>query len=129
MEIKINKAAEPQWESWDYAIVSKEDLFSPKRWGYTVDWDIILKQVEKIQQVSQMIDVDIYPSKPFFDALDLLETNMLMLDDMVYYLTGIRIDGNIPLSEEAQNRLLFWNMDCYKVLRKIVDGLNRLYPT
>ena len=123
MRLKINKAAEPQWESWDYAIASKEDLFSAKRWGYTVDWDIILNQVEKIQQVSQMIDVDIYPSQPFFDTLDLLETNMLVLDDMVYYLTGIRIDGNIPLSEEAQMRLGFWNMDCYEVLGKIIEGL------
>ena len=102
MRTKINKAAEPQWGSWDYAIASREDLFSYEHWGRTVDWDIILKQVEKIQHASQMIDIDLYPSQPFFDALDLMETHLLVLDDMVYYLTGVRIDGNKPLSEETQ---------------------------
>ena len=123
MRTKINKAAEPQWGSWDYAIASREDLFSYEHWGRTVDWDIILKQVEKIQHASQMIDIDLYPSQPFFDALDLMETHLLVLDDMVYYLTGVRIDGNKPLSEETQMRLCFWNMDCYEVLGKIVEGL------
>jgi hypothetical protein len=123
MAIQRNEAAEPQWNEWDYAEISKLDMFSFKRWRRTVDWEIILKQVEKTRQASQMIDIRLYPSKLFFAAIDLLEANLYMIDDMFYYLTGLRLIDTIPGAEEVRNRLGFWNMDCYKVLEQIGEGL------
>lgn len=122
MGIKRNEVAEPQWTKWDYAVISKEDLFSGKRWRETPDWNIILKQVEKTRQASQMIDIRLYPSKLFFAALDLLEANLYMIDDMFYYLTGMRLIGT-TLGSEVQNVLGFWSMDSYKVLEQIEEGL------
>ena len=115
MGIKRNKAAEPQWNFMDYAVRSKEHLFSDGRWGEKVNWDIILKQVEKTQQASQMIDINIYPSSLFFTAIDLLEANLLMVDDLFYYLTGIRMTETKIFFEEVRHRLGFWNMDSYKI--------------
>ena len=123
MGIKRNKAAEPQWNFMDYAVRSKEHLFSDGRWGEKVNWDIILKQVEKTQQASQMIDINIYPSSLFFTAIDLLEANLLMVDDLFYYLTGIRMTETKIFFEEVRHRLGFWNMDSYKVLNQISEGL------
>lgn len=123
MGFKRNEVAEPRWDFLDYAVKSKEDLFSAGRWGETVNWNIILKQVEKTRQASQMIDIDIYPSKLFFTAIDLLEANLLMVDDLFYYLTGIRITKTKIFHEEVRNRLGFWNMDSYKVLNQIREGL------
>ena len=122
MGIKRNEAAEPQWTKWDYAVISKESLFSGNRWRKTPDWNIILKQVEKTRQASQMIDIRLYPSKLFFAALDLLEANLYMIDDMFYFLTGMRMIGTKPRSE-VQNALGFWSMDSYKVLEQIQEGL------
>ena len=123
MGIKRNKVEEPQWTEWDYAEESKHGVFSRERWGKTVDWDIILKQVEKTRQASQMIDIHLYPSILFFNAIDLLEANLYMIDDMFYYLTGIRLIGTKPRSEQVRNKLGFWNMDCYKVLEQVQDRL------
>lgn len=125
MGIKRNEVAEPQWTKWDYAVISKEDLFSGKRWRETPDWNIILKQVEKTRQASQMIDIRLYPSKLFFAALDLLEANLYMIDDMFFFLTGMRMIGTKPRSEEVKNVLGFWSMDSYKVLEQIKKGLNQ----
>ena len=123
MGIKRNEVEEPQWTKWDYAVISKEDLFSGKRWRETPDWNIILKQVEKTRQASQMIDIRLYPSKLFFAALDLLEANLYMIDDMFFFLTGMRMIGTKPRSEEVKNVLGFWSMDSYKVLEQIKKGL------
>lgn len=122
MGIKRNEVAEPKWTEWDYALISKESLFSGKRWRKTPDWNIILKQVEKTRQVSQMIDIRLYPSKLFFAAVDMLEANLYMIDDMFYFLTGMRMIGNLP-GPEVQNALGFWSMDSYKVLEQIEEGL------
>ena len=119
MRIKRNEVAEPQWNFLDYAVSSREALFSPERWGKTADWHIILNQVEKTRKASQMIDIKIYPSSLFLTAIDLLEANLLMVDDLFYYLTGVRIPWNKQEWEEARKRLVFWNMDCYEVLKKI----------
>lgn len=123
MGIKRNEVEEPHWTKWDYADKTKMDLFSSKRWRKTPDWNIILKQVEKTRQVSQMIDIRLYPSKLFFAALDLLEANLYMIDDMFYFLTGMRMIGTKPRSEEVKNALGFWSMDKYKVLEQIEEGL------
>ena len=96
MGIKRNDVPEPQWIEYDYAIRSKEDLFSTKRWRQTVRWDIMLSHIEKTRQASQMISIVFYPSKLFFDSLDLLEANLLVLDDLFYSLTGMRIAGTDP---------------------------------
>ena len=123
MGIKRNEVAEPQWTKWDYAVISKESLFSGKRWRKTPDWNIILKQVEKTRQASQMLDIRLYPSKLFFAALDMFEANLYMIDDMFYLLTGMRMIGTKPMSEEVKNALGFWSMDSYKVLEQIAEGL------
>ena len=123
MGIKRNEVAEPQWNFLDYAVISKEDLFSPERWGKTVDWHVILNQVEKTRKASQMIDIKIYPSSLFLTAIDQLEANLLMVDDLFYYLTGVRIPRKEQEWKEARKRLVFWNMDCYEVLKKIRKGL------
>lgn len=125
MKIKRNEV-DPQWYDWEYAVISKEDLFHPKRWRKTVEWDIILKHVERMRQASQMIDISFYPSKLFFFALDQLEINLYVLDDLFYYYTGVRLAGTNARSEEVQYRLGFWNMDCYKVLKQISTGLRQI---
>jgi len=123
MGIIRNEVAEPQWSSYDYVEKSKADMFSAERWRRTVDWEIILKQVEKTRQASQMIDIRLYPSKLFFAAIDLLEAHLYMIDDMFYYLTGLRLIDAKPGADEVRNRLGFWNMDCYQVLEQIEEGL------
>lgn len=123
MGIKRNKLAEPQWNFLDYAEISKEDLFSAERWGKTADWHIILNQVEKTRKASQMIDIKIYPSSLFLTAIDLFEANLLMVDDLFYHLTGIRMTETKIYFEEVRNKLGFWNMDSYKVLNQICEEL------
>lgn len=123
MGIKRNEVEEPQWTEWDYAVKTKEELFSAKRWRKTPDWSIILKQVERTRQASQMIDIRLYPSTLFFHAIDLLEANLYVIDDMFYYLTGMRLIGTKPRSEELKLKLGFWSMDSYKVLEQIEEGL------
>lgn len=125
MEIKRNEVAEPQWDEWDYAIRSKADLFSWERWRKTVKWEIILTQVEKTRQASQMIDISIYPSTVFFAAIDLLEANLYMTDDIFYYLTGLRMTEAEGLKQDMLMALGFWNMDCYKILEQILEGLHQ----
>ena len=123
MGIQRNEVAEPQCDHLDYSINS--DLFSLERWGETVNWDIILKQVEKTRQASQMIDISIYPSGLFFTAIDLLEANLLMVDDLFSYITGMRISGPKLGMEDIYKVLGFWNMDSYKVLKQIRKELNK----
>ena len=123
MSIQRNKVPEPQWDKWDYAERIKHDLFSNERWGKTVEWDIILKQVEKTRQASQMIDIKLYPSALFFAAIDLLKANLYVLDDMFYFLTGVRMTETRTGSEKMMNVLGFWNMDSYNMLKQIYDGL------
>lgn len=125
MGIKRNEVEEPRWDDMDYPIRSDKDLFFPKRWRKTVDWNIILKQVERTRQASRMIDISIYPSTLFFTALDLLEANLYVIDDMFYYLTGMRMIGAKPRSEKVKLKLGFWNMDCYKVLKQIGEELHQ----
>jgi hypothetical protein len=123
MGIKRNDAAKPEWNDMDYAVSNQEDIFSLTRWKREVNWDIILMQVEKTRQASQMIDISLYPSTVFFAAIDLLEANLYMVDDMFYYLTGLRMTETHPRSEEASKALGFWNMDSYKELERIGEEL------
>lgn len=125
MGIKRNEVADPEWNDMDYAVISKADIFSLKRWKRTVRWDIILSQVENMRQASQMIDISLYPSTVFFAAIDLLEANLYMVDDMFYYLTGLRMTETHPRSEEASKALGFWNMDSYKELERIGEELTQ----
>ena len=126
MRIKRKEAADPQWRDWEYAVISKEDLFHPKRWKRTVEWEIILKHVERMRQASQMIDISSYPSKLFFIAIDQLEANLYVLHDLFYYLTGVRLSETNLASEEELNPLSFWNMDRYKMLEQISKGLRQI---
>lgn len=123
MGIQRNEVEEPHWTIFDYVRICESDLFSSERWGAVVAWDIILKQVERVQHASQMIDISLYPSPLFFNAVDLLEANVHVVTDLFYYLTGIKMTDTRPMSEEMLDRLGFWNMDCYKVLKQIQRGL------
>ena len=72
-----------------------------------------------------MIDIHLYPSTLFFTALDMLETNLYVIDDLFYFLTCQRLIGGNFMSKPVLYALGFWNMDCYKVLEQITEGLHQ----
>ena len=125
MGIKRKEIAEPQCDDNDYVVQNFLGYFYPTRWNRTPDWNIILKQVEKTRQASQMIDIHLYPSTLFFTALDMLETNLYVIDDLFYFLTCQRLIGGNFMSKPVLYTLGFWNMDCYKVLEQITEGLHQ----
>jgi hypothetical protein len=126
MGIKRNKVAEPQWDNWDYAERVKHDLFSSERWKETMDWNTILEHVKRMENACQMIETN-YPTRLFCAYADLLEANLYILDDLFYFLTGVRIgsgEGYGMIS--AYLRLRFWNMGFYKEMEAIAEGLDRI---
>ena len=126
MGIKRSKTKRLELDVRDYAIIITGDLFSNWHWGKTGNWNIILKQVKIAQHACQMIDISLYPSKLFFAAIDLLEAHLLVLDDLFFYITGLRIMEIKSANDTFIQRLSFWNMDSYKVLEQICDGLDQI---
>jgi len=116
---------EPQCDYNDYVVQNFRGYFFSTRWNRTPDWNIILKQVEKTRHASQMIDIHLYPSTLFLTALDMLETNLYVIDDLFYYMTCQRLIGGDYMSKPVLYTLGFWNMDCYKVLEQITKGLHQ----
>ena len=123
MGIKRNEVEKPEFDITDSVVQNFKGYFFPSRWRRTPDWNIILKQVERTRQASQMIDINLYPSTIFWAALDMLETNLYVIDDMFHFLTCQRLIGGDPMSKAVQYTLGFWNMDCYKILEQICEGL------
>lgn len=123
MGIRRNEAEEPELDITDNVENKFLGYFFKARWRRTPDWNIILKHVERTRQASQMIDISLYPSTTFFAALDMLETNLYVIDDLFYYLTCQRLIGGDPMSKAVLYTLGFWNMDCYKILEQISEGL------
>lgn len=119
------KVAEPKFDHNDYVVQNFRGYFFPTRWNVTPDWNIILKQVERTRQASQMIDIHLYPSTLFLTAIDMLETNLYVIDDLFYYLTCQRLIGGDFMSKPVLYTLGFWNMDCYKVLEQIREELHQ----
>lgn len=128
MGIKRNELAEPRWNDWDYAKIDKENLFSYDLWKRTINWKLLIEHIKKTECACQPINGYIYPSRLFTAYIDILEANMCILNDIFYYETGIR-----PKAENketwfimATHYLKFWNMDWYKEMKMIYDGLHRI---
>ena len=128
MGIKRNKLAEPQWESFEYAKIDKENLFSYDLWKHTINWNLLLEHIKKTEGACQMINEYIYPSRLFTAYIDILEANMCILNDIVYYEIGIHPTANTKETWFilATHYLRFWNMDWYKEMKMIYDGLHRI---
>lgn len=128
MGIKRNKLAEPQWESFEYAKIDKENLFSYNLWKNTINWNLLLEHIKKTEGVCQMINEYIYPSRLFMAYINILEANMCILNDIFYYEIGIHPEAD---TKEmwlimAADHLKFWNMDWYKEMKMTYDGLHRI---
>ena len=128
MGIKRNKLAEPQWESFEYAKIDKENLFSYNLWKHTINWNLLLEHIKKTEGACQMINEYIYPSRLFTACIDILEANMCILNDIFYYEMGVHPTAN---TKEmwlilGAHYLRFWNMDWYKEMKMIYDGLHRI---
>lgn len=128
MGIQRNKTPEPHWEPDDYARINKDDIFSDENWKRTISWELLLEQVKKTENACQPIDQYIYPSRLFSAYIDILEANLHVLDDLFYFQTGIRIgnvDDSVSLFLDLAS-LRFWNMNCYKEIELMYEGLNRI---
>lgn len=128
MGIKRNEFTEPQWNDWDYAKIDKNNLFSNNLWKRTINWKLLLEHIKKTECACQPINVDIYPSRLFTAYIDILEANMCILNDIFYYETGIhpKADNKDTWFITATHYLNFWNMDWYKEMKMIYDGLHRI---
>ena len=131
MGLKRNPPSEPYWVFNDFVEVSKLDLFSTNRWGFTVQWDILLDQARKIKSIALLLDPYIYETTLFPIYINILEANVYIFDDLFYYLVGARI-GNEPdfwtflekgPLDEFTSRLLFWNLDCHDSMKQINQEL------
>ena len=126
MGIKRNEVPEPQWTKWDYAERIKHELFSSELWKETMDWNTIQEHVKRMESACQLIGRNC-PARLFSAYADLLEANLYVLDDLFYFLTGIRIGCGEGLGIiTAYSRLRFWNMGFYKEMKAIAGGLNRI---
>lgn len=128
MGIKRNKLAEPQWESFEYAKIDKENLFSYNLWKHTINWNLLLEHIKKTEGACQMINEYIYPSRLFTACIDILEANMCILNDIFYYEMGVHPEAD---TKEmwlilGAHYLRFWNMDWYKEMKMIYEGLHRI---
>lgn len=128
MGIKRNKLAEPQWEEWEYAKIDKDNLFSYDLWKRTINWNLLLEHIKKTEGACRMINEYMYPSRLFTACIDILEANMCMLNDIFYYEIGIhpKADTKETWFLLATHCLRFWNMDWYKEMNMIYDGLHRI---
>lgn len=125
MGIKRNEIAEPQWQPNDYAKIDKENLFSDELWKRTINWNLMLEHVKKTESACQPLNGNIYPSRLFTAYIDMLEANMFILNDIFYYETGIpqKPANNVKWFLQATHYLRFWNMDWYKEMKMIYEGL------
>lgn len=128
MGIKRNKLAEPQWEDWEYAKIDKDNLFSYDLWKRTINWNLLLEHIKKTEGACQLINEYMYPSRLFTACIDILEANMCILDDIFCYETGIppKADTKETWFVFVTHYLRFWNMDWYKEMKMIYDGLHRI---
>ena len=128
MGIKRNEGTEPEWRIDDYAMINKEYLFSDEVWKCSIHWNTLLTQVEKADHACQMIDHYIYPSRMFYAYIDILEANLLILDDVFYYETGIRfgVSKNSIATFKAIFDLRFWILDYYEEVEEFCETLERI---
>lgn len=128
MGIKRNEVTEPEWRIDDYAMINKEYLFSDEVWKCSINWNTMLTQVEKADHACQMIDHYIYPSRMFYAYIDILEANLLILDDVFYYETGIRfgVSNNYTATSKVIFDLRFWILDYYEEVEEFCETLERI---
>lgn len=128
MGIKRNEVTEPEWRIDDYAMINKEYLFSDEVWKCSIHWNTMLTQVEKADHACQMIDHYSYPSRMFYAYIDILEANLLILDDVFYYETGIRfgVSKNSIATFKAIFDLRFWILDYYEEVKAFCEILERI---
>lgn len=128
MAIKRNETEEPQWQEWDYAKINKKNLFADEFWKQTVEWRVLLKHVRKTENACRLLDEYVYPSRLYLAYTDILEANLYVLDDLFYFLTGLRVGNrHNPLSLIPNlYALRFWNLDCYKEMDQIAEALDRI---
>lgn len=128
MGIKRNEVTEPEWRIDDYAMINKEYLFSDEVWKCSIHWNTMLTQVEKADYACQMIDYYSYPSRMFYAYIDILEANLLILDDVFYYETGIRfgVSKNSIATFKAIFDLRFWILDYYEEVKAFCETLERI---
>ena len=128
MAIKRNEKTEPDWWSSDFAKIDKTNLFSADLWKRTINWNLLQEHVKKTEGICQLINQHIYPSRLFTAYIDILEANLYILDDIFYYETGLK---ETPANKrdwfiQATLYLRFWNMDWYKEMKLIYEGLDRM---
>lgn len=128
MSIKRNKGIEPKWIDWDYAEKSKHDLFSSRRWKETMDWDTVVEHVKKMGAACSPIDPVNCPPRLLFAYFDILEANLYILDDLFYFLSGVRVGHSQETATvtAAVFRLQFWDMPFYKERDLIYDTLHSI---
>lgn len=130
--LKIRSLSAPFWVRDDFAEVSKYDLFSEKRWGISVHWDVLYEHTKSISNIINLFDEDIYPSTLFDTYLNVLKANLNVFGNLFYYLTGEKIIKESLYADETQSvkrilhRLEFWNLDCIAEIEQISTLLDQI---
>ncbi len=126
MALKRNTGIAPEWGTFEYATISRNELFSQERWKKTVEWDKLLEQTEMIAHALSLLVKAPYPTQLFLSYIDILEANLYIFDDMFYYLTGGFLTDGIKIRsfDETWERLQFWNIDCHDTIMKIAISLS-----
>ncbi len=121
----------PEWGTFEYATISRNELFSQERWKKTVEWDILFEQTEQIAHALSLLVKAPYPTQLFLTYVDILEANLYIFDDMFYYLTGGFLTDGIKMRsfDETWERLQFWNIDCHDTIMKIAISLSKSQNT
>ena len=127
MGIKRNELAKPQWGDWDYANLSKHDVFSRECWNKTVEWKVLLEHAKRTKGLCHLMFENTYPSRLFLANIELLEANLYVFGDLFYWLTGLNVNTlDYELFQQAISHIHFWNMNCYKDLRQILSELEEI---
>ena len=125
MSILRNKVEKPNWGPFEYATLASFPLFSQKRWGKTVNWDILLEQAEQIKHTISLLIKTPFPTRLFSNYIDILDANISIFYDFFYYLVGAPFSDGIKgrSLDETWKRLQFWNIDCHETISKIRESL------
>lgn len=136
MTIERKTDVAPNWGPFEYATLSKCDIFSKERWGLTVKWHLLLEQAEQINHIVGLLLNTPYPTRLFFSYIEILEANLFIFNDMFYFLTGGRLTDGIGFDmkegshyDETWERLQFWNIDCHDTILKIAESFSKSQNT
>ena len=126
MALKRYTGLAPEWGPFEYATISRNELFSKERWKKTVEWDKLYDQTEQIAHALSLLVKAPYPTQLFLSYIDILEANLYIFHDMFYFLTGGLLTDGIKNDslDETWERLQFWNIDCHETIMKIAFSLS-----